>query len=166
MLPAMPMQAMKELDGITRERFEREPELLGHGPAFALYGVLEKNTGAVADSYASGIATRLQQVLDDWNFISPQLQDLYDALNAGRARHRLGAAGEGDVMERGDVDVLRPLLGDAPLVEDHDPIGHPDGRQAVRHHHGGSPLEQLLERRLQSRLGLGVHAGRRLVEQE
>ncbi|HEY1146927.1 MAG TPA: fumarylacetoacetate hydrolase family protein [Pseudoduganella sp.] len=37
--------------------------------------------------HASGIATRLQQVLDDWNFLSPQLQDLYDALNAGRARH-------------------------------------------------------------------------------
>ncbi len=45
--------------------------------------------------YATGIATRLQQVLDDWNFISPQLQDLYDALNrspdaagkAGLARH-------------------------------------------------------------------------------
>ncbi|GAA6118629.1 fumarylacetoacetate hydrolase family protein [Acidovorax sp. FG27] len=37
--------------------------------------------------YATGIASRLQQVLDDWNFLSPQLQDLYDQLNAGRARH-------------------------------------------------------------------------------
>ena len=37
--------------------------------------------------YATGIAQRLQQALDDWNFISPQLQDLYDALNTGRARH-------------------------------------------------------------------------------
>ena len=37
--------------------------------------------------YATGIAQRLQQALDDWNFISPQLQDLYDALNASRARH-------------------------------------------------------------------------------
>jgi len=37
--------------------------------------------------YATGIASRLQQVLDDWGFMSPQLQDLYDALNAGRARH-------------------------------------------------------------------------------
>lgn len=37
--------------------------------------------------YATGIATRLQQVLDDWNFMSPQLQDMSDALNAGRARH-------------------------------------------------------------------------------
>ncbi len=37
--------------------------------------------------YATGIASRLQQVLDDWNFLAPQLQDLYEQLNAGRARH-------------------------------------------------------------------------------
>ncbi|MDI9331390.1 MAG: fumarylacetoacetate hydrolase family protein [Alphaproteobacteria bacterium] len=37
--------------------------------------------------YASGVASRLQQVLDDWNFLSPQLQDLYDTLNMGKARH-------------------------------------------------------------------------------
>ena len=37
--------------------------------------------------YATGIASRLQQVLDDWGFMSPQLQDLYDSLNAGRTRH-------------------------------------------------------------------------------
>lgn len=37
--------------------------------------------------YASHIANRLQQVLDDWNFLSPQLQDLYTALNNGRSRH-------------------------------------------------------------------------------
>lgn len=37
--------------------------------------------------YATGIATRLQQVLDDWNFLSPQLQDLSVTLNQGRARH-------------------------------------------------------------------------------
>ena len=37
--------------------------------------------------YATGIANRLQQALDDWGFISPQLQDLYDTLNNGKARH-------------------------------------------------------------------------------
>ena len=37
--------------------------------------------------YATGIAHRLQQALDDWGFMSPQLQDLYDRLNAGRAHH-------------------------------------------------------------------------------
>jgi fumarylacetoacetate (FAA) hydrolase len=37
--------------------------------------------------YATGMANQLQQVLDDWNFISPQLQDLSDTLNFGKARH-------------------------------------------------------------------------------
>ena len=37
--------------------------------------------------YATAIADRLQQVLDDWNFLSPQLQDLYDTLNQGKARY-------------------------------------------------------------------------------
>lgn len=37
--------------------------------------------------YASGIANRLQQVLDDWGFLSPQLQDLSHNLNHGKARH-------------------------------------------------------------------------------
>lgn len=40
--------------------------------------------------YATGVASKLQQVLDDWNFMSPQLQDISDALNQagqGRARH-------------------------------------------------------------------------------
>ena len=40
--------------------------------------------------YASGICTRLQQALDDWNFYSPQLQDLSDTLNQGKARHAFG----------------------------------------------------------------------------
>jgi fumarylacetoacetate (FAA) hydrolase len=40
--------------------------------------------------YATGVASKLQQVLDDWNFMSPQLQDISDALNQpgqARARH-------------------------------------------------------------------------------
>ena len=37
--------------------------------------------------YASAIATRLQQVLDDWNFLSPQLEELSQTLNHGKARH-------------------------------------------------------------------------------
>lgn len=31
--------------------------------------------------YATSICNTMQQLLDDWNFLSPQLQDLYDALN-------------------------------------------------------------------------------------
>ena len=37
--------------------------------------------------YATGIGSKLQQVLDDWNFMSPQLQDLYETLNNGKSRH-------------------------------------------------------------------------------
>ena len=37
--------------------------------------------------FATGIATTLQRALDDWNFISPQLEDLYATLNGGKARH-------------------------------------------------------------------------------
>lgn len=37
--------------------------------------------------HASGIATKLQQVLDDWNFLSPQLEELSQTLNHGKARH-------------------------------------------------------------------------------
>ena len=36
---------------------------------------------------ADGIAGTLQRALDDWTFHAPQLQDLYDALNQGKARH-------------------------------------------------------------------------------
>ena len=40
--------------------------------------------------YASSVATRLQQVLDDWNFLSPQLEELARTLNQGKARHAFG----------------------------------------------------------------------------
>lgn len=39
--------------------------------------------------FATGIVTRMQALLDDWNFLAPQLQDLADALDAGKARHAL-----------------------------------------------------------------------------
>jgi len=37
--------------------------------------------------HATGIAGTMQHLLDDWNFISPQLEDLYATLNDGKARH-------------------------------------------------------------------------------
>jgi fumarylacetoacetate (FAA) hydrolase len=40
--------------------------------------------------YAHGRATTLQQVLDDWNFLSPQLQELSLTLDEGKARHAFG----------------------------------------------------------------------------
>ena len=38
--------------------------------------------------FAMGIATRMQQVLDDWNFLSPQLEDLYLSLNQSSAANK------------------------------------------------------------------------------
>ena len=37
--------------------------------------------------YATGIANKLQHVLDDWRFMAPQLEDLSEQLNSGKARH-------------------------------------------------------------------------------
>lgn len=37
--------------------------------------------------YATGIAHTLQQVLDDWGYLAPQLQDLYGQLNMGKTSH-------------------------------------------------------------------------------
>jgi fumarylacetoacetate (FAA) hydrolase len=37
--------------------------------------------------YATGICTRMQQLLDDWGFIAPQLEDLAVQLNHGKLRH-------------------------------------------------------------------------------
>lgn len=37
--------------------------------------------------HASAIVTRLQLALDDWNFFAPQLQDLAQTLELGKARH-------------------------------------------------------------------------------
>ncbi|MGN4068640.1 fumarylacetoacetate hydrolase family protein, partial [Burkholderia gladioli] len=39
-------------------------------------------TAAIAET----VAPTLQRALDDWAFHSPQLRELYDALNHGRAR--------------------------------------------------------------------------------
>ena len=81
--------------------------------------------------YATHIANRLQQVLDDWNYLSPQLQDVYDALNNGRARHAFAFAPQqcmaplprayqwvSGAAYASHTDVLqRALGGDAPASE-------------------------------------------------
>jgi fumarylacetoacetate (FAA) hydrolase len=40
--------------------------------------------------FATGVASRMQQLLDDWNFLSPPLEALYRNLNAGKARDAFG----------------------------------------------------------------------------
>lgn len=37
--------------------------------------------------FATAVAGTLQRALDDWGFFAPQLEDIYQALNQGRARH-------------------------------------------------------------------------------
>ena len=70
--------------------------------------------------YATGIASTLQQALEDWNFFAPQLQDLYDALNQGRARHAFA---------------FEPLRCLAPLPRAYQCGWLPDAQQ-VQWHHG------------------------------
>jgi fumarylacetoacetate (FAA) hydrolase len=83
--------------------------------------------------YATGIANTLQAVLDDWNFLSPQLEDLCVSLNQGRARHAfpfdparcmaplpriyhwVRQTGRSLVQQSGDAGFF-PLDGDAPVA--------------------------------------------------
>ena len=58
------------------------------------------------------------------------------------------------------------LLDDLPLVQDHDAVGVPDGREAVGDDYGRAPPEKLVERPLDQHLRVGVDVGRRLVEQQ
>ena len=37
--------------------------------------------------FATGMAGTMRKLLDDWNFVSPQLEDLSATLNGGKARH-------------------------------------------------------------------------------
>lgn len=83
--------------------------------------------------FATGIATRLQAVLDDWNFLSPQLEDLYATLNGGKARHAFAF----------DPRLAMAPLPRAPLWLVHDDT--PDDAGA-----GESPL-------LRQRCGDGLH---------
>lgn len=81
--------------------------------------------------YATGIAQRMQQVLDDWNFLAPQLEDLCTTLNQGKARHAfpfdatqcmapLPRAFQyaGGLGGPNHVDLLYPdlVVGDTPLL--------------------------------------------------
>ena len=66
--------------------------------------------------FTSGIATRMQQLLDDWNFLSPQLRDLYHTLNQGKARHAFA------------FDPARCM---APLPRAYQWVGGPAGLNAI-----------------------------------
>ena len=57
-------------------------------------------------------------------------------------------------------------LGDPAVVQDDDVVGVADRREAVGDHDGRPPSEEPLQGLLDVKLGLGVDAGRRLVEDE
>ena len=61
---------------------------------------------------------------------------------------------------------VRALFDDTPFVQHHNAIGVLDRGQAVRDHDGRAPAHQLLERRLDQPLGLGVERGGGLVEDQ
>jgi hypothetical protein len=65
-----------------------------------------------------------------------------------------------------DELVVAALLDDPALVEDDDPPGLADGRQAVGDDDRGAPGEQPPQARLDAALGVQVDVRRRLVEDE
>lgn len=79
----------------------------------------------VTAHYATGIADHMPHVLDDWNFIAPQLQDLYDTLNHGKARHAFPL----------DPRLLLAPLPRACLLAVGDAFAHPEAPAA-----GAAPL--------------------------
>jgi len=95
--------------------------------------------------YANGIATRLQQVLDDWSFLSPQLEELSVSLKHGRSRHafnfdpRLCMAPLPRAYQRADsvaylnhVELLRRARGTAlPERLDSEPLLYQCGSDAL-----------------------------------
>src|SRR5262252_5716868 len=66
----------------------------------------------------------------------------------------------------GEQHVVRPLFGDAAVVDDDDARGAPHGRQAVRDHDRRPAAHQLGDAAFDHALGLGIDAGGRLVEDQ
>lgn len=62
--------------------------------------------------------------------------------------------------------LVRAILHHLTVVEDEDPVGCPDGRQAVRDDEGGPVGGELCESILNKRLCLGVYRRGRLVQHQ
>ena len=76
--------SLKDNDGQIRcAMFRRAAGLLHFAPRDGQLVVVSRDLSTA--HYATGIASKLQEVLDDWNFMSPQLQDLYETVNNGKA---------------------------------------------------------------------------------
>jgi len=61
---------------------------------------------------------------------------------------------------------VRSTLHNAPFIHHQDLLGLEDGREAVRDHNGGAPVERRFERPLDGGLGFGIEVGGRLVEDD
>ncbi|MBV6467014.1 MAG: hypothetical protein PGMFKBFP_02346 [Anaerolineales bacterium] len=61
---------------------------------------------------------------------------------------------------------MRPLLDHLSAFDHHDAVGVGDGGQAVRDDERSAPLKQRRQRALDDLLGLRVHAGGGLVEDQ
>src|SRR5262249_51235954 len=61
---------------------------------------------------------------------------------------------------------VRSLFDDAPLLDDHDPVGHSDGWEAVGDEDARPPLRELTKALEDRVLGLGVEGGGGLIEDE
>ena len=59
---------------------------------------------------------------------------------------------------------MRAVLDNLTIGQHHNAVECRHGGQAVRHHNGGAPAHQVLERLLHQRLGLAVKGRGRLVE--
>ena len=112
--------------------------------------------------FASGIATRLQAVLDDWNFLSPQLEELSQTLNHGKARHAFAFVLPVRRRGRGRDGRRRQCADPARWV---DPRHRSDrGRQRPQRHDGvyaSPPLQALV---LGDGLGLDLDEHARVDE--
>lgn len=109
--------------------------------------------------YATGIASRMQQVLDDWGFMAPQLQDLYHQLNTGRALHAFAF----DPMQ-----CMAPLPRTAQWIEaaaypSHLKLTHPDwllsSTEAVLRQGAGDSLMGACDEAVMGSVAMGIDFG-------
>ncbi|MBT0569833.1 fumarylacetoacetate hydrolase [Curvibacter sp. CHRR-16] len=80
--------------------------------------------------YATHIAQRLQQVLDDWNYLSPLLQDVYVSLNQGRARHAFAFDASQCLAPLPRAYQCLQASADGVLQHPSDDLGRPDAELA------------------------------------
>ena len=89
-------------------------------------------------------------------------------LLAGDTLGRLGLCGDQRRVDAavGEEVVMGALLHDSPLLEDDDPVGAANRREAVSDHERGPPLADSMEREVELLLVACVETRHRFVEDE